>query len=364
MSEKITIKDIARLAGVSVGSVSTVFSKKNTNVHLSEQTRAKILQTAKKYNYRPNVAARAVQSNKSYLLGFFYTTNNWYLQNRILRGIRQVCSRRDYDIIVYPSDNLAEEAYNLQTSHVPHLDGIITIPVLENNQTNQEAYDALAQQGIPIVQILVNTWNHFPVFTRDYIKIGYEAVRALYERDHRDIGLLVFDNYTDPKHGPGSWGIVKGCQMAAADYAVNLKLHLLDSQAERPDYIPGAEAITARILRSSEQPTALIASSNYLAYGAYSCLSKHNISIPEQISLISCGDDAEPFRGFVPNLAHFPTPLEEMGRKSAEYCLAEPEEQTILRQLLYADLIPGDTIGKAIRNKSNGNRNKYKGQRS
>ena len=41
MSEKITIKDIARLAGVSVGSVSTVFSKKSTNVHLSEQTRDK-----------------------------------------------------------------------------------------------------------------------------------------------------------------------------------------------------------------------------------------------------------------------------------------------------------------------------------
>ena len=88
MTKKITIKDIARLAGVSVGSVSTVFSKKNSNVHLSAQTREKILKIAEQYNYKPNVSARAIQANKSYLLGFFYTTNNWYLQNRLLRGIR------------------------------------------------------------------------------------------------------------------------------------------------------------------------------------------------------------------------------------------------------------------------------------
>ncbi|MBR2427642.1 MAG: LacI family DNA-binding transcriptional regulator [Lentisphaeria bacterium] len=347
MTRKVTIKDIARLAGVSIGSVSTVFSKKNTNVHLSPETRKKILKIAEQYNYKPNVAARAIQANKSYLLGFFYTTNNWYLQNRLLRGIRQVCSLRDYDIIVYPSDNLAEETYNLQTSHVTHLDGIITIPVLENDQTNQTAYEALANRGIPVVQVLVDFWKQIPVFTRDYIKVGYEAVRALYEYGHRDIGLIVFDNYPNPTHAPGSWGIVKGSQMAAADFGVTVRLCPVNSKYEREMYSKSSEEVTSALLETADCPTALIATSCYLAYGAYSAMLKHDISIPGDMSLITCGDDAEPFGQFVPNLAKFPTALEELGRMSAEYCLSEPEDRSVLRQLVYSDLIPGDTLGPA-----------------
>lgn len=345
MTRKITIKDIARLAGVSVGSVSTVFSKKSSNVHLSAQTREKILKIAEQYNYRPNVSARAIQANKSYLLGFFYNTNNWYLQNRLLRGIRQACSQHDYDIIVYPSDNLADETYNLQTSHVTHLDGIITIPILENDQTNQTAYEALAKRGIPIVQLLADFWRQFPVFSRDYIRVGYEAVRALYNYGHRSIGLIVFDNYTDAKCGPGSWGIVKGSRMASEDFGVNLKLYPMNSICERELYIQTAENITDSILRSADRPTALIATSCYLAYGAYSAINKHGISIPDDMSLISCGDDAEPIGQFVPNFAIFPASLEELGRQSAEFCLQDPEKRTVLRQLIYSDLNPGDTLG-------------------
>ena len=154
MGHAITIKEVARLAGVSVGSVSTVFSKKDTNVHLSAETRERILKVARENHYVPNITARAMQSRKSYLLGFFYRASNWYLLSGILQGIRQVCSLYDYDIIVYPSGSLAEEKYNLESSHVNQLDGIITIPLLENGRDNQEIYHDFGKREIPVVQLL------------------------------------------------------------------------------------------------------------------------------------------------------------------------------------------------------------------
>ena len=201
MVRGITIKDIAKLAGVSVGAVSTVFSKKNTNVHLSPETRQRILRIAGENHYVPNITARAMQSRKSYLLGFFYRTSNWYLQTGILQGIREVCSQYDYDIIVYPSGSLAEEKRNLESSHVSQLDGIITIPQQESGEDNQAVYDLLRRRNIPIVQLLADFWPELPMIGRDYRKIGQEAVRTLAGKGHRQIGLMIFSNYTDPVTG-------------------------------------------------------------------------------------------------------------------------------------------------------------------
>ena len=179
MAHRITIKEIARLAGVSVGAASTAFSRKRTNVHLSGETRQRILRIARENHYVPDMTARAMQARKSYLLGFFYRASNWYLLSGLLQGIRQVCSLHDYDIIVYPSGSLAEEKYNLESSHVNHLDGIITIPLLEDGEDNASVYRSLQEREIPVVQLLADFWPDLPMIGRNYRRIGAEAVRTL-----------------------------------------------------------------------------------------------------------------------------------------------------------------------------------------
>ena len=168
MGKRMTIKDIARLAGVSVGAVSTAFSKKSSNVHLSEATREKIFQVARENHYIPNIAARSMQTRKSYLLGFFYRMDNAYLQTKILRGIREICMKHEYDIIVYPCESLEDERYYLETLHVNQLDGIITIPILENGKTNEVLYRRLADRGIPVIQILADLWKDMAMIGRAF----------------------------------------------------------------------------------------------------------------------------------------------------------------------------------------------------
>ncbi len=346
MGHSVTIKDVARAAGVSVGAVSTAFSKKTSNVHLSPGTRARILQIARENNYTPNLSARAVQSRKSYLLGFFYNASNWYLQMGILQGIRKICSEHDYDIIVYPANSLEQEAHNLGTLHVNNLDGILTIPFLEGERNNYSCYKALADRGIPVVQLLVNFWDEFPMIGRDYRKIGYEAVRAFYEKGHRRIGLLVFENYTNPVQGPSNWALVKGAEKASEEFGTELVIYPLKSEKGGKNYVVNADRTMEQIFRSENRPTALVAASTNLAYGAYACFQRNHVSVPGDISLLACGDDTEPFWQIAPNLSYFPVPMEEIGTESAKYCLGLPGVLEKRKYLLFKELIPGDTIAK------------------
>ena len=346
MGQTVTIKDIARKAGVSIGAVSTAFSKKASTVHLSPETRARIMQVARENNYMANLSARAVQSRKSYLLGFFYNASNWYLQMGILQGIRKICFMRDYDIIVYPSDTLEQEAHNLGTLHVGNLDGIVTIPMLEGERNNYSCYKALANRGIPIVQLLVNFWDEFPMIGRDYQKIGYEAVRTFYEKGHRRIGLLIFDNYMDPVQGPGNWALVKGAEKAREQLGVELVIYPFKSERNGRNYVMNADHTVEPILHSKDRPTALITASTNLAYGAYACFRRNGIEVPKDISLLACGDDTEPFWQIAPNLAYFPVPMEELGMESAKYCLGLPGVLEKRKYLIYNQLITGDTIAE------------------
>ena len=346
MEHAVTIKDIARLAGVSVGAVSTVFSKKNTNVHLSPETRQRILRIAGENHYVPNITARAMQSRKSYLLGFFYRTSNWYLQTGILQGIREVCSQYDYDIIVYPSGSLAEEKRNLESSHVSQLDGIITIPQQESGADNQAVYDLLRRRDIPIVQLLADFWPELPMIGRDYRKIGQEAVRTLAGKGHRQIGLMIFSNYTDPVAGGNNRALMQGVRDGAAECGVKLTVYPLSTDISKASLIQNAAELTEKLIRARKRPSALITASSNLAYGAYACFLRHQWSVPRDISLLACGDDTEPFLQLAPDLAYFPVPLKQMGILSAQYCLGlQPIPAS--RQLLFLPMVEGRTIGTA-----------------
>lgn len=343
MGKRMTIKDIAQLAGVSVGAVSTAFSKKASNVHLSDATREKIFRIAEQYHYIPNITARSMQSQKSYLLGFFYRTNNSFLQTNLLRGIRKACYEYDYDIIVYPCDSLEEEAHNLQTLHVNQLDGIITIPILEDSRTNEALYRSLVNRGIPLVQLLADFWEDLPSIVRDYREIGFNAVKILYEKGHQHIGMLLFSNYTNRKIGIGNALLADGVQQGIAEFGLKLEIFTVDSSANRSDYIPTADAATEKILQMPKRPTALITASGLLAYGAYSCLKRNGINVPNEISLLACGDDSEQFGLFTPNLSYFPVELEKIGYLSAKYCL-EKEKTFPLKQLIGSNYCEGEMV--------------------
>ncbi|MBQ9770317.1 MAG: LacI family DNA-binding transcriptional regulator [Lentisphaeria bacterium] len=346
MEKRMTIKDIARLAGVSVGAVSTAFSKKSSNVHLSEKTREKIFRIAQEYHYIPSITARSMQSQKSYLLGFFYRSNNPFLQTNLLKGIKKVCYEHDYDIIVYPCDTLEEEAHNLQTPHVNQLDGIITTPIIEDGKTNELLYRSLLERGIPLIQLFADLWADLPFIGRDYRQIGSNAVNLLYKNGHSHIAMMAFANYTDRRTGLNNAMMVEGVQNAADSLGLELELLTIGNDASREEYIREADREAEKLIRMSRRPTALITASGLLAYGAYTCITRNGIKVPSEISLLACGDDIEQFSQIAPNLSYFPVQLEEIGMASARFCL-EKGSGVSLKQYFTSSVCKGNTISAA-----------------
>ena len=341
--KRVTIKELAREAGVSVGAASTVLSGcTSTNVHVSEETRQRVLRVAEALHYVPNVTARAMQSRRSYLLGFFYSMRNHYLQAGILRGLREVCRNQGCDIIIYPAEDVEEERLNLTSAHAGTLDGVVTIPFIDGD-VNLELYRRLHAAGTPVIQLLSQLDSRFPCLMRDYRRIGREAVLRLAALGHRRIGLMLFANYLDRRVGPNSWGLHQGALDARQECGAEVILYPLSTSHLRVDMIRGADAITARLLGEDPRPTALVTVSSNLAYGAFACLTRAGLSVPGDISLIACGDDTEPFWQLAPNLTIFPIPLEEFGRQSAEFCLGRRKAEE-LNTRIYLPMREGDTI--------------------
>lgn len=344
MKERLTQKKIAALAGVSVGAVSTAFSARtDTTIQLSDETRRRILAIAREYHYVPNIAARAMQSRKSFLLGFFYHADNHYVQTEVLRGIRQVCLQHDYDIIIYPCTSPQEAQKAMQTAHVEQLDGLILFPFLTKDG-NLPFLNTLSQADVPIIQLFTSLAPKYPCITRDYQRIGYEAYKVLYDHGHRSIGVLIFDNYTDAIHGPASYSLMQGIRNAEQQFGSAVTLFPIRTFCDFASMGKAIDDAVQPIVDSRPPLTALIAVSSSVVYRAFYTFNRAGISIPKDLSIVSCGNDIDPHLRFPEHLSFFPVPLEQMGARCAQYCLGLSQISPTETQLFYEPIVEGNTI--------------------
>ncbi|HLU21204.1 MAG TPA: LacI family DNA-binding transcriptional regulator, partial [Bacillaceae bacterium] len=93
----VSIKDIAKQAGVAISTVSYAL---NGSPKVTEETRAKILAVAKELNYVPNAAARTLKKRKTKIIGAFLTDYGGSFFGELLRGMRKTLNEKGYDLIV------------------------------------------------------------------------------------------------------------------------------------------------------------------------------------------------------------------------------------------------------------------------
>ena len=100
--KKVTMKDIAREAGVSITTVSKILN--NVDMHISEATREKVMGLVKEYNYIPNQIAKGLRRNNSDTIGVVtYDISDPYV-SEIVRGIESVCKANRLGCLLYTSD--------------------------------------------------------------------------------------------------------------------------------------------------------------------------------------------------------------------------------------------------------------------
>ncbi len=178
-----TIKEIARLAGVSISTVSKIMNNKDESIN--PETRKRVLKVVKEYNYSPYASARVSSDARTFVLGVLL--NSTAKSSLFLNGAISVAQKNGYGLLVYDSLGDQEtELKNITTICKSHVDGVIWEPVSE---TSREYERHFHEYGIEICRI--NTPEMPDDYYIDFSQISYEATRQLLSYGHTKVGCMI-----------------------------------------------------------------------------------------------------------------------------------------------------------------------------
>jgi LacI family transcriptional regulator len=281
MENKVTIKDIARVAKVSHTTVSRALNDKS---RICRATKEKILSIARELNYRPNFIARSLVMKRTKTLGLVITTivNPFYTE--LARGIEATASEMGYSIILCCThSNLSVERRYIDMLRSKGVDGII----FTSAHMKDPNILKLAEEEYPIV--LVNRRTYQPLVREkiDYVGVnnilgGFLAVDHLIRLGHQRIGVIG-GSYES------SVGVerLEGGRRALKAYGLEVREnYFLEGNFLKESGYQGG----LRFLDMPEPPTALFAANDYMALGAYQATVERGLRVPEDLALVGFND--------------------------------------------------------------------------
>ncbi|MFO7679530.1 MAG: LacI family DNA-binding transcriptional regulator [Chloroflexota bacterium] len=272
--DTITIRDVAKKAGVGVGTVSRVL---NDSSSVSANTRKKVQFAIEELQYTPNPAARRLSRGKTMVIGAIvpYFTNPSVV--RRLQGVVATITESDYDLILF--DIESEDRRDVFLRNVPRRHIVDGLLVISFTPTDEEAGYLLESQ-IPVV--LIDAYH--PSLSRvivDNISGGYQATKYLIDLGHRQIGFIS-DYLEDPFNSPVRHrfeGYKKA--LAEADISFNPDYHRQGIHGRSQ-----ANEMTRQLMALHNPPTAIFAYSDTQAIGVMEAARELGIKIPDQLSVI------------------------------------------------------------------------------
>jgi DNA-binding LacI/PurR family transcriptional regulator len=304
-----TSLDVAKVAGVSRTTVSFVLNDV-PSVSISEATRQRVLDAAKKLNYSPNIAGKKLVSGKSYTIGLVLCQSAQQIFTdaflpQVMLGVEQAAIQQGFHVLLKPVDpNDAGEYARLITEN--HVDGIL----LSGPRQDDTALLKLHQQRVPILLMgqLPNT--DIPFVDVDATAGADLAVTHLIELGHKWIGMITNAplDYTSAQQRRD--GYVRALQ--------NANLAVDGQYVEEGNYTPGSgfEAMRA-LLDLVPRPTAVFVASDVVAMGALLAIKQAGLHIPEDIALVGF-DDIPLAEYFDPPLTTVRLPAFELGWAGGE----------------------------------------------
>ena len=276
----VTIKDVAKLAGVSISTVSRVINKSKP---VSSEVKAKVLEAIDELGYKPNEVARSLVTRRSNLIGVVATDigRSYIAQN--VRGIEEVARMYNYDIILSNSygDPRTEKKFAglLRSKQV---EGIVLISEIPND----EVIEYIGDFGIPFMYL--NKYyisSGLPSVSIDHREAGYRMTNYLIELGHRNI--LYLTSYEGRDSSLERYK-VEGYERAM-DNVIGARKQVYPAQGFRVEhgYAIGDEV---RKLIEEDDITAIFCCHDELALGLMGYCYDNGIRIPEDISICGYGD--------------------------------------------------------------------------
>lgn len=312
-----SIKDIAKMCGVSVATVSKALNDKED---IGEETKRHIKEVAKKMGYFPQYYARAIRMNKSFNIGVLFVDESMsglthdYFSN-ILNSFKVTAEGKGYDITFINSN----KKYKKSKTYLEHcryrgLDGVVIACI---DFENPEVLELVASD-IPMVSIDYQFPERIAVMSNNVVGMR-ELVEYIIEKGHQKIAYITGDSTSAVT------------QSRVKSYMETMEKHGLtvsEGYLLRSEYrnLQKASEYTKQLLEMDEPPTCIIYSDDYSAVGGIGQIKTMGLQIPEDISVAGY-DDIFIAGQLQPRLTTVRQDTEMIGKKAAEKLIALIEKK-------------------------------------
>lgn len=312
--QNVTIKDVAREAGVSYATVSRVI---NNYKHVTPDKRERVVNAMTRLGYVVNQQARSLAGGRSQVIGLLVPdVGNSYI-GEVIRGIDDELAANQYDLMLYTTHRQkTKESIYVATLTRGMTDGLLLLLPL-----NPHAYlKALHTKQFPYVVIDHQGFDDFSstIVARNY-EGAYKAVSSLIDLGHRRIGLIA-----GTPELSSAIERLNGYKQALADRGIPFDPELVENGDFRQ---PTSYIAAGKLLDLPQPPTAIFAASDISAFGVYDAAHMRNLRIPQDISIVGFDDIPEAAVTY-PRLTTVRQPLAEMGRLATRMLLDEINHPT------------------------------------
>ncbi|SCF24202.1 LacI family DNA-binding transcriptional regulator [Micromonospora mirobrigensis] len=307
MGTKVSIRDVAAAAGVSVTTVSHVLNNKS-GTRVSPETRERVESAARQLGYAANGLARGLRLQRSHTLGLLSdviaTTPH---AGRIILGAQETASARGWVLMLLTTGGDPQvERREIQALAQHRVDGVLYATMYHRVV---EVPDEL--RPMPVVLLdAASTDPSLPSVVPDETGGGRVAVRELLNRGHRRIGFV-----TNVDDIPATRGRLLGYQEALREAAVPYRPDLVLDEVS--DTLGGYRA-ARELLTRPQRPTALFCFNDRMAMGAYRAAAELGLRIPDDLSVIGFDNQELIADGLHPGLTTVALPHYEMGAWAVE----------------------------------------------
>ncbi|HET9802150.1 MAG TPA: LacI family DNA-binding transcriptional regulator [Candidatus Acidoferrum sp.] len=276
----VTLKDIARDLGVSVITVSKAL---RNHSDISEQTKARVIKRVQELNYRPNLAARALVTGRTNMIGFVIPDllNSFF--SEVVRGVAVALRNTGYTLVVTSS----EQDPKLERQAVEQfITRRVDMLLIASTHWTVEMFRRIEEAGIPYVLID----RSFVGLAAHFVGVNDEEVGALATQHLIDTGCKRVAHIGGPAISP-LLGRLEGYKRALTKNGLPVDSDLIMS-TDRAEELGDAPAYTATqiLLGQNPRPDGIFCYNDVAAYGAIAAVLDAGLRIPEDVAVIGCGN--------------------------------------------------------------------------
>ena len=275
MATQITIKDIAKILGISVSTVSRALKD---HPDISVETKREVQALAKKLNYSPNIIALSLRNKKTFLIGVIIPEIIHHFFSCVISGVEQIANQNGYNVVIFQSNEAYEREVSIcQTILNSRIDGVLVC--MAKTSVNGGHFRELQQAGIPIVffdricgdidtdRVIVDDFNGAYAAVQHLISVGCKRIAHL--------------------SAPQTMQIAQKRQMGYIQALKDARIPIREDLIIQCDNQADAMIVGEQLMQKAEKPDGIFAVNDLTAAGAMYAIKHLGYKVPEDVAI--CG---------------------------------------------------------------------------